>query len=216
MPSTFERCFAYLMVHEVAADPLDARCWSGGAVGSGDFIAPHGGLDMSTEDGGNWTGGGIGKGTLGGTRWGIDTASYMDAVACLPATLRGCYPALVRDLSINQARDLCRFAYWQKVHGDDLPPRLALFMLDAAFNDGTGTAIGWLQSALALKVDHIFGPVTMGAVQSEIAAHGADGLAMDVLADRIDYMGRLPNWSRYGLGWSRRFVRLAFQAAALG
>ena len=215
MPPIFEQCFAALMVHEVAANPLDARCWSGAAVGAGEFLAAHGGLDMSTEDSGNWTGGAVGEGTLGGTRWGIDTASYADALKHLPVTLRSCYPALVKDLSLNQARELCRYAYWQLVQGDALPPRLALLVLDAAFNNGVGTASRWLQAAIGTKIDGAIGAGTIAAVKARVAQDGEDLVAADVLAERIDYMGRLPNWAHYGLGGSRRLARLPFQAAAL-
>jgi hypothetical protein len=214
-PTVFDRCFAALMVNEVGSDPLDPHCWSSGSLGVGIFVAPRDGLDMSVQDGGNWTGGAMGLGVLGGTRWGIDSASYPDGLTHLPAELRATYPALVRDLTIDEARELTRYGYWQRVHGDDLPGRLALLVLDAAFNNGVGTAARWLQGVVGTGVDGVIGMKTVAAVQAAVAARGLDEIAVEFHAERVSYMTRLPSWALNGLGWSRRLTRLPFQAAAL-
>ncbi len=216
MPATiFEQCFAALMVHEVGADPLDPSAWSGRAIGAGQFICEDDGLDMSREDSGNWTGGAVGVGTLGGTRYGIDTASYCDARKALPAALAPRYPALVRDLTLDQARELTRFAYWKPIRGDELPPAVALMTLDAAFNNGVGRAARWLQEAAGTDVDGDIGDGTMAAVRRRAGNGPGEDLAIDVLAERMDFMAKLPTWRIYGFGWSRRLARLPFQAARL-
>ncbi len=214
-PTIFERCFADLMIHEVSADPLDLRYWSGGAIGVGQFLAFADGIDLSNDDSGNWTGGKVGVGQLGGTRWGIDTASYGDAITHLPPVLKTRYPVLVRDLTLDQARDLTLWAYWKPIRGDDLPSRLALLVLDAAFNNGACTSARWLQTAVGAVVDGVCGDKTIASVQKAIARNGQDAVASEILAERIDFMARLPTWRIDGFGWSRRLARIAFQACAL-
>jgi lysozyme family protein len=214
-PTLFEQCHAALMVHEVGADPLDPKCWIGGVVGVGSFIAPNGGLDLDAQDPGNWTGGNTGIGELGGTRWGIDTASYQDGLKHLPATLRPSYPALVRDLTFPQARELTRYAYWLLVRGDDLAPPVALLTLDAAFNNGVETGSRWLQAAVGAIADGAIGDKTIKAATQAVLLFGAQDVAVEVLAARMNYMGRLTNWQTFGLGWSRRLALLPFQAMRL-
>jgi hypothetical protein len=214
-PTLFDQCYAALLVHEVGADLLDPKCWSGGAVGVGSFQAANGGLDLNTQDSGNWTGCAVGVGQLGGTRWGFDTASYPDALKHLPDALRATYPALVRDLTLLQARDLTRCAYWLLIRGDDLPPPVALLTLDAAFNDGVGTGSRWLQQAVGAHVDGEIGDGTLGATREMVQRLGAQAVAVDALAARIDYMGCLPTWRIFGLGWARRLALLPFQAMRL-
>ncbi len=214
-PTIFEQCFACLMVHEVDADPRDPKCWSGGAVGAGRFLAPDDGIDMSREDSGNWTGGAVGVGTLGGTRWGIDTASYQDALKHLPPVLRPRFPALVKDLTLDQARDLTWYAYWKPCRCDDLAPPVALITLDASFNNGPGEATRWLQTAVDTIVDGACGDGTVAAVTKAVARSSANMVASFALAERINYMARLPGWRIDGHGWSRRLALLPFQAAAL-
>ena len=214
-PTIFERCFAYLMVHEVDADPLDPAAWSGGAVGAGSFQAANGGLDMSRADKGNWTGGAVDRGTLGGTRWGISTAAFHDDLHALAPAVWATFPDLVKDLTLDQARVLTRAAYWDRIQGDALPPRVALIVHDAAFNNGVGTAVRWLQTAVGANVDGLIGPGTLAAVQRAVARGEAAAVAAEVLAERINAMARMPSWVAEGFGWSRRLARLAFQAAEL-
>jgi lysozyme family protein len=214
-PTIFDRCFAALMVHEVDADPLDPKCWSGGAIGVGKFLAPDDGIDLTESDSGNWTGGSVGAGELGGTRWGISTAAYPDALAHLPDALRAGYPVLVKDLTLDQARDLTLYAYWQSARCDDLAGPVALITLDANFNNGVGEGVRWLQTAVDTNVDGECGDMTIGAVRRAVARSSANVVASLALAERINWMARLPGWRIDGHGWSRRLALLPFQAAAL-
>ncbi len=215
MPDLFDRCHAALMVHEVAADPMDPKLWTGGAVGDGEFMAPNGGLDLNAADRGNWTGGSIGSGLLGGTRWGISTAAYPDLLKSMPGQIQGSYPTLVKDLPFRRAKDLARYAFWDKLRCAELPGPVALLQLDDGFNTGVGAAIGRLQSAVGAKKDGVFGTGTMTAVQAQLARGGAVALARELLALRIDAMAMSAQWPVFGLGWSRRLAKLPFQAMAL-
>jgi len=214
-PTLFDRCFGFLMEHEVGANPLDASAWSGAAVGDGTFLAADDGLDMSEGDKGNWTGGAVGAGVLGGTRWGISTAAYHDALALVPGAERVGFPALVKDLTLSQAKTLCMFAYWKRVRCDVLPGPVALVTLDAAFNAGVGAGARWLQAAVGAAPDGAVGALTLAAVARASATDCGTAVAAEALARRIDAMARMPGWATDGLGWSRRLAKLGFQAASL-
>jgi lysozyme family protein len=56
--------------------------------------------------------------------------------------------------------------YWKPIRGDDLPPAVAVAVFDCAVNSGIGRTITLLQSALCVKQDGIFGPMTLNAVLS--------------------------------------------------
>lgn len=214
-PTVFDRCFAFLMVHEVGADPLDPSAWTGGAVGLGTFNAPQGGLDMSQGDKGNWTGGAVGVGQLGGTRWGISTAAYHDALNQVPASAQEGFPSLVKDLTLEQAKTLCLYAYWDRICAYVFPAPVALIVLDAGFNAGVGAGARWLQVAVGAFPDGKVGQLTFAAVKAAVARDGAAAVAAEVLAQRTYNMARMPEWPAEGLGWSRRLAKLGFQAASL-
>jgi lysozyme family protein len=57
----------------------------------------------------------------------------------------------VEHLTEQEARNIYRAMYWNKVRGDELPPAVALVMLDSAVNSGPAQAIRWLQSAVGME-----------------------------------------------------------------
>ncbi len=162
-------------------------------------IGEEGGLSTDPADPGNWTGGGCGRGACLGTRYGISAAAY---------------PGLaIATLSLDAARAIYRRDYWDPVHGDSLPPPLALLMFDAAVNNGVGRAISWLQAAVGVAPDGLLGPRTMAAVIAK-AGQGAALLA-EFQAQRLMFMAGLPTWRSFGLGWARRLCRLPYAAIAI-
>lgn len=212
IPSLQSLIWAAIQVHEVGADPLDPKSWSGAAVGVGRFRCDNDGLSLDPHDPGNWTGGGVNKGVLGGTRWGIDSATYTDDLRFVPDELRATFPATVRDLALAQGEILLDYAYARRIRAADLSPRLSLLASDAAFNNGVPTASRWLQQTVGATVDGVVGDMTVAAVARRVAAIGEEAIAASFHALRIDYMARLVAWSEDGRGWSKRLARLPFQA----
>jgi lysozyme family protein len=154
------------------------------------------GFTSDPADPGNWTGGRVGAGMCRGTKFGISAAAY---------------PELdIAALSEADAQAIYRRDYWDKISGDALGYPLALVTFDAAVNAGPTRAVIWLQQALGVYADGALGKQTLAALGSG----DADGLARDALARRIDFSARLPGWSNFGLGWSRRFVALAWEASS--
>jgi lysozyme family protein len=147
------------------------------------------------EDRGNWTGGAKGKGELKGTKYGISAAAY---------------PHLdIASLRKDEAIDIYWRDYWIPVRGDDLPPRLAGLVFDAAVNHGVGDAARMLQRAVGATVDGVIGPRTLAA-----SRQGEQDVAIaNFLAERlIDYM-KAPTWKTHGRGWSRRLFFAAQEYA---
>ncbi|WP_298281290.1 glycoside hydrolase family 108 protein [Acidocella sp.] len=159
-------------------------------------VGAEGGFTADPADSGNWTSGVVGAGELRGTKFGISAAAY---------------PALdIANLTLGQAEAIYQADYWPKIRGDELPLPVARATFDAAVNSGAGRAIQWLQSAAGVAPDGQLGPVTMAAIQ----AADPVPLAVDALAARLQFLGSLAVWERYGLGWARRVLNL--HAAILG
>lgn len=152
----------------------------------------EGGLSMDPNDPGNWTGGSVGVGEMLGTKFGISAAAY---------------PMLdIKSLSRDDAVAIYFRDYWSKIRGDDLPPRVAGVILDSAVNQGPGTAVKLLQTALGLKGQQIDGSVGPGTIA---AARGVDqdDLVPEILALRALRYTKAPaaEFARDGKGW---FIRL--------
>ena len=132
----------------------------------------------------------------GETNFGISKASYPDVD--------------IANLTLDQAKAIYFRDYWTPVHGDDLPPPLALLVFDAAVNNGLSPARRWLQLSLNVAVDGQIGPITLAAARDRgIAA------CPEYLAQRIVFMASLPTWRDFGLGWSRRLAELPYQSLSL-
>lgn len=122
------------------------------------------------------------------TRWGISQRAYP-------------YED-IRNMTEVRAREIFRRDYWEGCHCDRLPDALAIALADAAFNQGCGTAIRLLQTALNVRVDGVMGPETIGA-----AIRNGD-------PDRInEFLGRrlmryANGQAKYRRGWFLRILRL--------
>jgi lysozyme family protein len=154
-------------------------------------LAQEGGYSGNAADPGNWTGGVVGNGSLRGTKFGISAAAY---------------PSLdIVNLTEPDAETIYRRDYWSAVAGDEFPYAIAVVAFDAAVNAGPRRSISWLQVAVGVEADGVLGQVTRDALKA------ADPLAVsrEALVRRIDFSSRLPTWSQFGLGWTRRVIALA-------
>jgi lysozyme family protein len=124
----------------------------------------------------------------GETKWGISKRSY---------------PHLnIKDLTREQAKDIYRADFWERIHADAMPYALAFQTFDFAVNSGIGTAVRYLQRALGVASDGYIGPVTLATLASSNNAE----VVLRLLALRLDYMTRLSTWNSFGMGWSRRIA----------
>ncbi len=114
-------------------------------------------------------------------------------------------PARVDQLARADALAIYEALYWRPIRGDDLPLGLALLVFDAAVNQGVGDATRFLQLAVRTAADGIFGPATLKAVlaaklRPTLLEVGARRMHDYMLLDHLD--------DTFGLGWSRRLVRI--------
>jgi lysozyme family protein len=164
------------------------------------LIGHEGGYSNNPDDPGNWTGGGRGQGQLKGTKFGISAASYPDLD--------------IVNLTLTQAEDIYERDYWMKARCMDLPPRLAFHVFDAAVNNGVGAAVRWLQGAVGIGQDGVYGPQTQAAVARALTNDPDDlNIAAEMHAQRLYFMAGLSTWQTFGRGWSRRLAKVPLQAA---
>jgi lysozyme family protein len=121
--------------------------------------------------------------------------------------------AEVKSLTVEEAGEIYRAKYWDRIKGDLLPAGVDLAVMDCCVNQGEGRAVRLLQMALGVAVDGKLGPKTLAAVEA------ADPLALilEFQARRMNAYGLLVGLFRtFGLGWSRRLtatVRAALELA---
>ena len=93
-------------------------------------LGHEGGYQNLHNDRGNWTTGVVGKGKNKGTKYGITAMSYPDLD--------------IINLTLDDARQIYKENYWDRINGDKLEPALALVAFDTAINSGVGRAIEFL------------------------------------------------------------------------
>lgn len=117
------------------------------------------------------------------------------------------YPHLdIKNLTIEQAKEIYYKYYWQKCQCDNLNIKLALCIFDCAVNQGVSAAIRILQACLNIKTDGIIGSQTLSA----IGATNTSKLITDFMARRVIIYSSLGSnvWTTYQLGWMRRCFKL--------
>lgn len=125
----------------------------------------------------------------GETNWGISKRAY---------------PHLnIRTLTREQAIELYRKDYWQRIQGDLLPDEVAFQVLDVAVNHGIGNATRMLQRAVGVADDGHFGPLSLAAVRKFAAVD----VVLRFNAERLEFYTKLSTWPTYGKGWTRRVAQ---------
>jgi lysozyme family protein len=120
------------------------------------------------------------------------------------------YPDIdIKNLTINQAKDIYKSDYWDKNKVESLPQNLWHIYFDMCVNMGKRTAVKVLQRAAVnkgrdIEVDGGLGPMTIGALK---------GVELDrVRAFRVKYYVDLitarPEQEKFYLGWFRRALEV--------
>lgn len=155
------------------------------------------GYSDDPTDPGNWTGGKPGKGRLVGTKFGIAANTYGDGPE-VPG--KGFVPII--NLTAEDAVAVFRRDFLDPLRADRYEDGVAFQLLDFAINSGPFQAIQSLQRAIGAAPDGIVGRETRGRLDQYSEAQ----LIMLVVAERLDFMTRLPNWPDHGRGWARRLA----------
>ncbi len=147
------------------------------------------GFQDDYNDRGNWTSGVVGKGELKGTKYGITAMTY---------------PHLdIRNLSLEDAKDIYKRDWWDAMRCDELDPELAFQMFDGAVNSGRGNAVRWLQRALGVVDDGHVGPVTMVALNKE----DPKNVILLYNVERLEFLAKISTFNHNGRGWVRRVCK---------
>lgn len=110
------------------------------------------------------------------------------------------YKGEMRFMPREEAIRIYHACYWLPIRGDDLPLPLAFQVFDGAVNSGPVQAIIWLQRALGVKDDGIFGPITLAAAQKASVLE----TSLLSIASRGDFQASLPTWPAFGKSWAKR------------
>jgi len=119
------------------------------------------------------------------------------------------YPSLdIRNLTKDQAKEIYRRDYWDKIKGDLLPEGISTLVFDSAVNQGTLRATQFLQKALGVEADGIIGPRTLAAASRV----NLRAFAVKFGAERALHYASLPTFGIFGRGWMRRLLDVTAEA----
>ncbi len=114
------------------------------------------------------------------------------------------YRGDMRELPLELAQRIYKERYWDAVQAESLPPDVRYIVFDGAVNSGVAQSAKWLQRACGVKDDGVIGPVTIRAAST---LH-SEGLRRRILAQRLRFMAKLPNWPAFSRGWVNRICDL--------
>ncbi len=152
-------------------------------------LTSEGGFSNNPSDPGNWTGGHVNAGLLKGTKFGLAANTY---------------PHLdIENLSRPAAVAIYKRDWWDRLHCDQLDDGVAFQLLDAAVNSGIPQATRFLQRAVGVADDGVWGEVSRAA----LAKMFETDVILLFLAERIEFMAKLKTFDTFGRGWMRRIAQ---------
>lgn len=129
----------------------------------------------------------------GQTKWGISKTAYPDVD--------------IYNLTLEQAKAIYKRDYWDKIHGDELPYPMNIFVFDSAVNQGVAPAIKMLQKAVSVAQDGILGRDTMSAINRKL---GGEVMALYMAERAMRYTGTR-SFDVYGRGWLKRLFAITME-----
>ena len=116
----------------------------------------------------------------------------------------------VKELTQEEALNIYRKRYWDKVKGNFLADGFDMLAMDGAVNSGIGRGVKWLQKGLGVTADGIVGTVTISTTKVAGLA------AIEKTAEaRLSFLQGLRNWQVFGKGWGRRVARVEAEATLM-
>lgn len=126
---------------------------------------------------------------------------------------KGLVAQSVRFISLDEAREIYRYQYWNTCKCDDLPSGLDWIVFDAAVNSGPVQSAKWLQRGInqcvpktnypAIGVDGHIGLETEDRAR-DIYFNNSTLLINTICDLRLGMLRKLSNWWRFGKGWTNR------------
>ena len=106
----------------------------------------------------------------------------------------------VKDLTVEEARNIYEANYWKPLSCDSLPSGVDLVAFDFGVNAGPSRSAKLLQRVCGVNPDGVIGPITIGAVKSLDPAQVVQRFGQL----RLAYYRSLRTWETFGRGWTRR------------
>lgn len=110
----------------------------------------------------------------------------------------------LRNITDETVAKIYHDRYWMKVRGDDLPLGLDYTVFDFGVNSGPSRSIKFLQRAVGVEADGVFGEKTLAAVK----AFGAVPAIISLSTARLAWLKTLGTFETFGKGWSRRVAEV--------
>lgn len=138
----------------------------------------------------------------GETKYGISKRAYPDVD--------------IAELTKDDAADLYKRDYWDRIKGDDLPVGVACVVMDYAVNSGISRASKALQSVCGIaNGDGIIGPASLNAVWTTVKNTSEEDVITAVTEQRQGFIRALSIYDTFGKGWERRIEETRAKAMEL-
>ena len=138
----------------------------------------------------------------GETKYGISKRAYPDID--------------IAELTEDDAADLYKRDYWDRIKGDDLPAGVACVVMDYAVNSGISRASKALQSVCGIaNGDGIIGPASLNAVWTTVKNTSEEDVINAVTTQRQEFIRALKIYETFGKGWERRIDETRAKAMEL-
>jgi lysozyme family protein len=114
------------------------------------------------------------------------------------------YPEVdIANLTEEEAAEIYRADYWNKIKGDLLPVPVAILVFDWAVNSGVSRAVKALQTAVGADADGVLGSRTVASVTAAYDASPKD-VCDSITNLRQSFVRNIPTYNVFGKGWERR------------
>jgi len=118
----------------------------------------------------------------------------------------------VRELKVEEAKEIYRSRYWNVLRCDDLPRGVDLLVFDLGVNAGPARSAKILQEVLGVEQDGSIGPVTLNGLN----ACPPDKVIREFSAKRLDFYRSLEeDFKVFGAGWTNRTNSMLEAALAM-
>jgi lysozyme family protein len=115
----------------------------------------------------------------------------------------------IKTLTLEQAKNIYYNGYWLSGHCDKIATPLSAIHFDTVVNSGMMQAIKFLQTALGLTADGIWGPATMNAATSCADPKSACAKYLDARQNFFDRLVVIePQLAVFKKGWDARITML--------
>jgi lysozyme family protein len=124
------------------------------------------------------------------------------------------YPHIdIRTLTTAQAKEIYHRDYWDALHLDSLPYRVAVVVFDTAVNSGNHRAVVLLQQSIGVGDDGVIGPATQAKLKEATSTEsGSKILSLEYMLRRMKYYRSIIQGDRskgkYMAGWYSRVMDL--------